>query len=176
MELATSSELDAIVVESTGISEPIHVAETFQYGPNLPGAKTFSKLLRLDTMVTVVDAPSFFVHFQSSQGATQATSIATPSSATTCVSTEEDQPSKSRTLTDLLIDQIQFADIILLNKSDVVSRGVLEDVQAVVRDLNPLSEIIVTDHGKIDMAKVINTGKCTNVTLKPSRKLYVILR
>jgi G3E family GTPase len=127
-----SSNIDYIIIECSGIAEPVHVAETFSYADTI--GKNLSSTVRLDTMVTVVDMQSFFVHFADS------TTI-----NTTC--NEENNKSEERTLSHLLIDQIQFADVIILNKTDTVSRSILRKIKAVVKDLNPHAKVMTSSYG-----------------------------
>ncbi len=103
-KLVGSSDLDYIVIESTGISEPVPVAQTFTYiDENL--SIDLSKFCRLDTMVTVVDANRFWHDFSSGE------SLIDRKQAT--------DKSDTREVVDLLIDQIEFANVILLNKVDL---------------------------------------------------------
>ena len=158
MDLSESTDsLDAIVVESTGISEPIHVAETFAHAKNIEKGKKLLSLVRLDTMVTLIDCSSFFAHFKAPKHAVPIhTKEGDVSESIICPSTQDS--THPRTLTDLLIDQIQFADVIILNKEDAVSSSILSNVRAVITDLNPLAQIITTTRGRVELSEVINTG------------------
>lgn len=158
LELGKKSDADAIVIESTGISEPIHVAETFAHSKT--AGKDLESLVSLDTMVTVVDAKHFFAYFKgvkcpSAMLAELKTCPTTPGdSAVAAVNSAED----SRTLVDLLIDQVQFADIILLNKIDCISESEKSDVLAILHDLNPHAKVLHSTYGRIAPTEIINTN------------------
>ena len=152
VELGDDKNIDAIIIESTGISEPIHVAETFSHAENLDIGKNLSKLVRLDTMVTVIDGGSFLDHFHYKM----------PSFNTVNDSKLEDNNNntctKDRTISDLSLGQIQFADILILNKVDMIKApGSVENVKAILKDMNPNVEIFETNHGCINIEKLINT-------------------
>jgi G3E family GTPase len=152
-ELGESSNADCIIIECTGIAEPLHVAETFAYADSI--GKNLSSKVILDTTITVVDLQSFFVHFRNSE---------IMASHETCKMEEvenvnEKSHADERTLSHLLVDQIQFADVIILNKRDVVPPRVLQQVQAVVADLNPQAKIIVSSRGSdIPINQLVDTG------------------
>lgn len=142
--LVDIGDIDYIVIESTGIGEPIPVAQTFSYldeesGINLP------EICTLDTMVTVVDANRFWHDFQSGE------SLLDRKEA---VGELDD-----RDVADLLIDQIEFCDVLILNKCDLVSTIELQKLEKIIRKLQPEAKIIRTINGKIDPKEIINTGK-----------------
>lgn len=142
--LVDIGDIDYIVIESTGIGEPIPVAQTFSYldeesGINLP------EICTLDTMVTVVDANRFWHDFQSGE------SLLDRKEA---VGELDD-----RDVADLLIDQIEFCDVLILNKCDLVSAIELQKLEKIIRKLQPEAKIIRTINGKIDPKEIINTGK-----------------
>ena len=143
IELGQTSDADAIVIECTGIAEPIHVAETFAHSKTI--GKNLESLVALDTMVTVVDSKYFHEYFKGTR-------------APEFLPTETKTCSSERTLVDLLIDQVQFADIIIVNKTDCISPEKLEDVSAVLRDLNPHARQIRSSFGIVDPKRLINTG------------------
>ena len=142
-KLAQEGRFDYLVIESTGISEPLPVAETFTFA-NEEGT-SLSDVARLDTMVTVVDAVNFLKDFDEAKYLNEtAESLG-----------EEDE----RSVADLLIDQIEFADVILISKSDLVIEGEVSRLEAVINSLNPDASVIATDNGDLDLDAVIDTGR-----------------
>jgi G3E family GTPase len=140
--LAHEGRFDYLLIESSGISEPMPVAATFAFGELLDGP--LSRLTRLDTMVTVVDAVSFLVEL--AQGDDLAGRRLT--------AYEDDD----RTVTDLLIDQVEFADVIVLNKTDLVTSGQADVVEASLRRLNPAARILRSVRGNVTAEAVLGTG------------------
>jgi G3E family GTPase len=132
-KIANSGKFDAIVIESSGISEPLPVAETFTFEDEY--GKVLMDIARLDTMVTVVDAKNFLTNYETTQ-------------------TLEDE----RSIVHLLTDQIEFADIILLSKTDLVSNEEIEKVKAIIKKLNQGADIYPIKNGEIDLNLVLNTG------------------
>jgi G3E family GTPase len=143
-KLADEGRFDYIVIESTGISEPLQVAETFTFEDEDGGAP-LSSWARLDTCVTVVDVVHFFDHVDSTKSVQD--------------TGEQVGPEDLRTLSQLLIEQIEFSDVILLNKCDVADEGLIARVEHTVRSLNRQAELLRTIHSSVDLGKVINTGK-----------------
>lgn len=141
--LAKENRFDYLVIESTGISEPIPVAQTFTFQDEDNGVD-LSKFSYIDTMVTVVDAFNFFKDFGSSDLLADRNL------------TEMDED--YRTIVNLLTDQIEFADVIILNKADLVQKETLGILQSAIKKLNPRAKIIVTKHAQIDPKEVLNTG------------------
>ena len=142
-KLAQEGRFDYLVIESTGISEPLPVAETFTFADE--DGTSLSDVARLDTMVTVVDAVNFLKDFDEAKYLNEtAESLG-----------EEDE----RSVADLLIDQIEFADVILISKSDLVTRGEVSRLEAVINSLNPDARVIATDNGDVDLDAVIDTGR-----------------
>ncbi|MFD1863001.1 GTP-binding protein [Planococcus chinensis] len=142
-KLAKLGSIDYIVIESSGISEPVPVAQTFSYG-DAELAIDLPALCRLDTMVTVVDAARFWADF---------------SSGDTLLDRKEAAAADDvREIADLLIDQIEFADILVVNKLDLISAEKAEELKAVLRRLNPDARIIGTRYSKIDPNEVLNTN------------------
>ncbi len=142
-KLARDGRFDYLVIESTGISEPLPVAETFTFEDE--EGRSLSDVARLDTMVTVVDAASFLEEYRRAdflQARGQAVS-------------DDDQ----RTIADLLIEQVEFCDVIVLNKLDRVSEAEKMHLRAVLYALNPRAEIVEAVFGKVPLDKVLNTGK-----------------
>ena len=124
-ELASSDRFDHIVIESTGISEPMPVAATFEWQWD-DGTRLADKA-PIDTMVTLVDATQFIDLIRKNTSLTEADMGAT----------EDDE----RTIADLLTDQIEFADRIYITKSDLVDRIVLEQTRALIVSMNPRARI-----------------------------------
>ncbi|RIN76371.1 GTP-binding protein [Staphylococcus simulans] len=135
--------IDQIVIESTGISEPVPVAQTFSYIDEELGIDLTS-ICRLDTMVTVVDANRFINDIKSEDllvDRDQGTS-------------EEDE----RTIADLLIDQVEFCDVLVLNKTDLVSEEELNKLEGILRKLQPTAKFIRTQNSVVELSDVLNTG------------------
>lgn len=142
-KLAKEGRFDYLLIESTGISEPIPVAQTFTYKDEQKGID-LSRFSRLDTMVTVVDAFNFFKDF---------------SSMDTIVDRQlTEDPVDQRTIVNLLTDQIEFADIIILNKTDLITREEADEVRAFLRKLNGTAKIVESRFGNISPAEILNTG------------------
>lgn len=142
-KLATLGDIDYIIIESTGISEPIPVAQTFTYVDETLGID-LSAFCRLDTMVTVVDANRFWHDFYSGE------SLLDRKQATD----EMDR----REVVDLLIDQIEFANIIILNKIDLVEKDDVLEIKSVLQKLNPEARIVESNHSRISLDNVLNTN------------------
>lgn len=140
-KLAAENRFDYLLIESTGISEPIPVAQTFCYQDEANGID-LSAVSRLDTMVTVVDAYNFLNDF-SSMERLQDKGL-----------TDEDD---GRTLVNLLTDQVEFADVILLNKCDLVSEEKLGVLSAMIRKLNAHAKIIRTINGAVPLHEIMDT-------------------
>ncbi|MEZ4637370.1 MAG: GTP-binding protein [Caldilineaceae bacterium] len=141
-DLAHEGRFDYLLIESTGIAEPMPVAETFTFDLD-EGA--LGEVARLDTMVTVVDAFNFLNEVQSADALLDRNMAATP----------EDE----RSIADLLVDQVEFADVIVLNKTDLVDDATLAQVEGVVRALNPRTHLLHTRHGAVSPAEILNTGR-----------------
>ncbi len=140
--LAQADKFDYLVIESTGISEPLPVAETFTFADE--DGVSLSDVARLDTMVTVVDAVNFLRDYNEAKYLQE-----TGESLG-----EEDQ----RSVADLLVDQIEFCDVILLSKTDLCSQTQQAEVSAILKSLNPEAQIIAIDHGQVPLDKVLGTG------------------
>lgn len=141
--LAKENRFDYLLIESTGISEPIPVAQTFSFvdGENNIDLSRFSYV---DTMVTVVDAFNFFKDFGSLE---------------TLMDRElTDMEGDYRTIVNLLTDQIEFANVIVLNKTDLVSKDSLSMLRTMIKKLNPTAQIIASEFGKVDPKFILNTG------------------
>lgn len=132
--LAGEGRFDYLLIESSGISEPMPVAATFSFGELEEGP--LADVARLDTMVTVVDAVNLLKDF--GEGVEL---------ADRGLDAYEDD---DRTITDLLIDQIEFADILVLNKTDLVTASELDRLTPLLRRLNPEARIVRSSFGRID--------------------------
>lgn len=142
-QLAQENRFDYLVIESTGISEPLPVAETFAFKEE--DGTSLGDVSRLDTMVTVVDVLNFWKDFEESEALTDRG----------LALNEEDQ----RTVVDLLVDQIEFADVIILNKCDLAEEGVVRKVEGAIRRLNPRAKIIRSERSKVPMDEILNTNR-----------------
>ncbi|MFT4199845.1 GTP-binding protein [Gordonia sp. (in: high G+C Gram-positive bacteria)] len=140
--LAADGRFDYVVIESTGISEPMPVAATFDW--EFEDGFSLSSVTRLDTMVTVVDAATFLPEL------TRGENLADRDL--------EAAPGDERSISDLLVDQVEFADVILLTKTDLVSETAAGAVEATIRRLNPHAQLIRVVNGDIDVEKVLGTG------------------
>ncbi|WP_028478297.1 GTP-binding protein [Nocardia sp. CNY236] len=141
-KLATAQRFDNLVIESTGISEPMPVAATFDW--EFEDGFSLARLARLDTMVTVVDASTFLTEVVHSQSLAERDLAAG----------EGDE----RQIADLLVDQVEFADVLLLTKTDLVTPQVAGAVEAAVRRMNPTADLRRIQHGRVDLAAVLDTG------------------
>ncbi|SEL63845.1 GTPase, G3E family [Aquimarina amphilecti] len=142
-KLAKEQRFDYLIIESTGISEPIPVAQTFSFASE-DGNIDLSRFSYVDTMVTVVDAYNFLKDFSSPQYLTdrELTNI------------EGDD----RTIVNLLTDQVEFANVILLNKVDLVTESELRNLYDIIHKLNPNAQVIPTQNSQINLNEVIDTG------------------
>ena len=140
--LARQGRFDYLLIESSGISEPMPVAATFMFEDE--GGQSLSQVANLDTMVTLVDALNFRDDFDS-----------TDDLAERDMAVDE---SDMRTLTDLLMDQIEFADVILVTKTDMVSDERSDEIAAMMKKLNPDAEVVPIANGKVDLERVLGTG------------------
>jgi len=141
-ELAAEGKFDYLLIESTGISEPLPVATTFDFRDE--EGLSLSDVSQLDTMVTVVDAANLIKHYSSTDFLKD--------------KGESLGDDDERTLVDLLVEQIEFANVIILNKIDLVSKPELETVKAIIRGLNAKAKIIETMQSNVDMSEVMDTG------------------
>ena len=141
--LANEGRYDYLVIESTGISEPLPVAETFTFADE--DGISLSDVAILDTMVTVVDAMNFLTDYD------QAKSLQDVGESLG----EEDE----RSVADLLVEQVEFADVILINKTDLVSATELERLKSILSTLNTEAEQISVSHGNVPLKQVLATQK-----------------
>ncbi|MDN7130883.1 zinc metallochaperone GTPase ZigA [Halomonas sp. MC140] len=142
-QLAKEGRFDYLVIESTGVSEPLPVAETFTFEDE--SGQSLSHVARLDTLVTVVDGANFLEQYREAQSLADAGE-----------SLGEDD---ERNVADLLVDQIEFCDVLLISKIDLISDRELEALKAILRSLNPDAELVPIAQGGVPLDKVLNTGK-----------------
>lgn len=141
--LARAGRFDYLLIESTGISEPLPVAETFTFTDE--DGVSLSDIARLDTMVTVVDAGAFLGDWQRED----------------CVGDDPADgadPEDTRSVVGLLADQIEFADVIVVNKCDLAPAAQVAQTVAVVQALNPRARVITTQNGQVPVAAIVGTG------------------
>ncbi|MEC8081722.1 MAG: zinc metallochaperone GTPase ZigA [Pseudomonadota bacterium] len=140
--LAEAGKFDYLVIESTGISEPLPVAETFTFADE--NGISLSDIATLDTMVTVVDAVNFLKDYNTAKSIKEAGE-----------SLGEDD---ERNVADLLVDQVEFADLLLISKIDLVTEAELNELKAILRSLNSMAEIIPMERGQVPNEKLLGTG------------------
>lgn len=141
--LAREGRFDQLVIESTGISEPMPVAATFEW--EFEDGFRLGDIARLDTMVTVVDASTFLAEVVKGQALAERDMQAAQGDECT--------------IADLLIDQVEFANVLVLNKIDLVSENAVGTVEATIRRLNPAARIVRSAHGVVHLAEVLGTGR-----------------
>lgn len=140
-ELANSKKYDYLLIESTGIGEPMPIAATFAYSDE--DGKSLSQVATLDTMITVVDAANFMKNMESADDLN-----------TLGLSAGEDD---DRTLVDLLIDQVEFANVIIINKIDLIDKNQLTTVENIIRKLNPEAKLLHASFSNVSNSEILNT-------------------
>ncbi|MDP2716505.1 zinc metallochaperone GTPase ZigA [Rheinheimera sp.] len=141
-KLAKAGRFDYLLIESTGISEPLPIAETFTFEHE--DGQSLADIARLDTLVTVVDAVNFLADFEAAQDLSErGESLG-----------EDDE----RSVADLLIEQVEFCDVLVVSKADLVSAEKLQRLSAILRSLNSRARIIHADKGKVEITQILNTG------------------
>jgi len=140
--LAHEGRFDYLLIESTGVSEPLPVAETFTFAGE--EGTSLSDVARLDTMVTMVDAGTFLRDFNAGQALWE---------RDLALSADDE-----RNISDLLVDQIEFANVIILNKCDKAGPEDLKTLEGLVRRLNADARILRATHGQVPLAEILNTG------------------
>ncbi|SMF12328.1 GTP-binding protein [Pseudobacteriovorax antillogorgiicola] len=141
--LAEQKRFDYLLIESTGISEPLPVAETFIFEDE--DGTTLNKVARLDTMVTVVDAYNFLIDYRDAQDLIEKG-----------MALDE---TDDRNVVDLLIDQVEFANVILVNKTDLIKEAELTVLLQILKKLNPGAAIHCIHQGTVDPKYILNTGR-----------------
>ena len=142
-KLAQENRFDYLLIESTGISEPMPVAETFTFEDE--NAKCLSDVAELDTMVTVVDAANFLKDFGSWDDLND---------RKLGLSEEDD-----RNIVDLLVDQVEFANVIIVNKTDMVSPEQVGLIKKIIGQLNSSAIVLDSTKSRVPLAKILGTGK-----------------
>lgn len=140
--LAKLNRFDYLIIESTGISEPVPVAQTFSFQDEVNGID-LSEISYIDNMVTVVDAYNFFKDFGSNE-------LLLDRELT-------DMDGDYRTIVNLLTDQIEFANVIIINKVDLVNEKQLELLSGVIKKLNPKAKQLFTTRGQVKVSEIVNT-------------------
>lgn len=141
--LAQQNRFDYLLIESTGISEPMPVAETFTFGIN--DGTSLGDLADLDTLVTVVDSINFFHEI-----------VSTDSLAIRGMAKDE---ADRRMIAELMMQQVEFADVIIVNKTDLVDQDQLKKVEGTVKALNPYALLLRSKFGEIDPKLILNTNR-----------------
>lgn len=141
-KLAKEGRFDHLLIESTGIGEPMPVAATFSFRDE--EGQSLSDVTDIDTMVTVVDAANFLKDFDSRQNLNDRD----------MGMSDEDE----RTIVDLLTDQIEFANVIVINKCDLVEPSEAERLEGILHHMNPDARLIKTERGQIELNSVVGTG------------------
>lgn len=142
-KLCETWRYDALIIESTGISEPVPVAQTFSYTDEETGID-LGQRARLDTMVTVVDAKDFLRQLYSAESLYALWQL--------------DDGEDTRTISHLLVEQVEFANIIVINKSDLISEQELSKLVGIIRSLNNDARIMTTSYGEVNIADIVDTG------------------
>jgi G3E family GTPase len=142
--LALENRFDYMLIESTGVGEPIPVAQTFTYIDEEHGID-LTRYCQLDTMVTVVDAYRFWHDYSSGESLMDRK--------------QHVGDDDSRDVVDLLIDQIEFCDVLILNKCDMVEEEELHELEQVLRKLQPRAMLIRAEHGKVQPEQLLHTGR-----------------
>jgi G3E family GTPase len=140
--LAREDRFDYLVIESTGISEPLPVAETFTFEDE--NGESLGNIARLDTMVTVVDGQAFLLDY-----------VESPKLAEIDQAAGDDD---ERTLADLLIEQVEFADVIIVNKTDLMEPDEVVELQQLLHRLNPSAKIMSAVNAKVPLGSILDTG------------------
>ncbi|MDC7703843.1 zinc metallochaperone GTPase ZigA [Vogesella indigofera] len=141
-QLAAAGRFDYLLIESTGIAEPLPVAETFTFRDD--DGHSLADIARLDTMVTVVDGFNFLRDYGSRDSLAQRGEAA--------------GADDERTVVDLLVEQVEFCDVIVLNKTDLMSAADIRHLQAILATLNPRARIVHSHFGCVPLDTVLDTG------------------
>ena len=158
--LSKEDRFDYLLIESTGISEPAPVADTFTFA--IGDGTPLSEIAELDTMVTMVDAANFMEDLKLGKDLHSIEQAAT----------EDD----IRTVADLLTEQVEFANVIVLNKTDLVDEATLATIEAFIEQLNPYALKLRSSFGQIDSSKIMGTGRFDFEIAKKSKGWQLTLR
>lgn len=159
-DLADEGRFDYLLIESTGISEPAPVADTFTFA--VREGTALSELAELDTMVTVVDAANFLADLRVGRDLQSAGQAATDDDV--------------RTVADLLVDQVEFANVIVLNKTDLVGPEELQEIEAFLEQLNPYALKLRAEWGRVPLSRLLGTGRFDWEVARQSRGWQLTLR
>ena len=143
LKLAGQGKFEYLLIEPTGVSEPMPVAQTFSL-PDKPGGRVLNEIARLDTLVTVVDAKNFLNDFGSLDEVDDLEL--------------DGEVDDTRDIAELLAEQVEFANVIVVNKADLVDRADLEGLKALLLELNPGATVVSAEHGKVPLETILNTG------------------
>jgi G3E family GTPase len=161
LRLARDGAFDALIIESTGIGEPLPVAETFAFELDEEGFQ-LNDVARLDTMVTVVDGVNFLRDWNGAEDLLARGQALGP----------EDE----RTVTDLLVEQVEFADVLVISKADLVPPARLAQVEGILRALNPRAEVMTARHGRVPLEAVVGTGRFDMETAQRAPGWMAVMR
>ncbi len=140
--LAQENRFDYLLIETTGISEPLPIAETFTFADE--DGTSLGDVAQLDTMVTVVDGYNFLKDYSSQDMlAARGESLG-----------EEDE----RTVVDLLVEQIEFCDVLVINKTDLMKPSEIAQLEGILKTFNPRAQITHSSFGKVQLDRIMNTG------------------
>ncbi|NJK96901.1 MAG: GTP-binding protein [Bacteroidetes bacterium] len=139
--LAQQKKFDYLLIEGTGIAEPLPIAQTFSYAFDNLGLD-LTKISRLDTLVTVVDALNFEKDYMSVDS----------------IADRNLSEGDVRNIVDLLTEQIEFANVIVINKADLSTPYKLEEIKRVIKKLNPEAKVVTTSMGKVETTEILDTG------------------
>ena len=140
--LARAGRFDYLLIESSGISEPLPVAQTFTFQDE--EGRSLSDVAKLDTLVTVVDAINFWNDFQTTDDLINRGQAL--------------GPQDDRGITELLVSQLEWANVILINKSDEIRESELKQIELLCAKMNPEAVILRSNYGKVEVEKILNTG------------------
>jgi G3E family GTPase len=143
VKLAKEDKYDYLIIEPTGISEPLQVAETFSFDIENEDFQPLVNFSKLDCVVTVVDTTSFMKYLKSNK---------------TTVEVFNGPEDEQKNISELLIEQVEFANVILLNKVDLMKDKQVDECEAFIRTLNPVAKIFKTKNSKIPLKEIINTN------------------
>ena len=141
-KLAQAKKYDYLIIESTGISEPLPVAETFYFENEL--GKKLADIARLDTLVTLVDAKNFLSEMEDADYLSDR-------------ELEVDE-ADTRTIADLLIEQVEFANVIVINKTDLVSKNEMATLKSLIKKINSSAKLLTAEYGRIPFESILNTS------------------
>ena len=139
-DLACTRKYDYIVIEASGICEPIPIAQTITMMGNATAEQNMPEIVNLDNIVTVVDAARFADEFS-------------------CGEVLQEEPEDEEDLASLLVQQLEFTNTVILNKADLVTDSEKERIRAVIKALSPKAEIIEATYGDVDMGEILDTGR-----------------